>query len=123
MNLRTRNGASLKLPALFLLLAGLPLVALGWVGWQLLERDRALEVQRERERVENAVTLVTRELERSLAAWGDLVAAAGIRGGDLAAKHPSRAAERETGVLCRPCDQRLVGGQQDHALGFGDAEE
>jgi signal transduction histidine kinase len=77
MNLRTRNGASLKLPALFLLLAGLPLVALGWVGWQLLERDRALEVQRERERVENAVTLVTRELERSLAAWGDLVAAAG----------------------------------------------
>lgn len=26
-------------------------------------------------------------------------------------------------MLCCPCDQRLVGGQQDQALGLGDAEE
>ncbi len=58
-----------KLLALFVLLSGIPLIALGWLGWRVLEQDRALEVQRLRDRLENGASLVTQELERELAAW------------------------------------------------------
>ena len=69
MAMSTERRASVKLAALFIVLAGIPLVALGWLGGRLLEQDRALESQRRRERLENAATLLTRELDRSLAAW------------------------------------------------------
>ena len=39
MILRTRPGVSRALPAWFLALGGLPLVALGGLGWQLLAQD------------------------------------------------------------------------------------
>lgn len=68
-------AAPAKLLALFVLLAGIPLGALGWLGWRLLEQDRALENQRLRERLENAAGLVARELDRGLAAWEDLLPA------------------------------------------------
>ncbi len=74
----TRNhlAAPVKLLALFVLLAGIPLAALGSLGWRLLEQDRALETQRLRERLDNAASLLARELDRSLTAWDDLLPAA-----------------------------------------------
>ncbi len=39
---------------------------LGWLGWRLLEQDRALEEQRLRERLENAADLITATLRSSL---------------------------------------------------------
>ena len=65
--------ASRKLAVLFVVLAGIPVAALGWLGRQVLEQDRALEIQRRRERLENAATLLTREVDRSLAAWEALL--------------------------------------------------
>ena len=38
----TSSHAPIKLLALFLVLAGLPLATLGWLGWRLLDQDRAL---------------------------------------------------------------------------------
>ena len=49
---------------------------MGWLGGRLLAQDRALESQRRRERLENAATLLTRELDRSLAAWEALLPSA-----------------------------------------------
>ena len=81
----TRNhlAAPVTLLALFVLLAGIPLVALGWLGWRLLEQDRTLESQRLREGLDNAASLVARALDRSLAAWDDLLPAA-AQGGSVA---------------------------------------
>ncbi len=69
----TPLSAPVKLLTLFVLLAGVPLTALGWLGWRLLEQDRALENQRERDRLENAVSVLAHELERGLTAWDDLL--------------------------------------------------
>jgi len=73
---RKYHAASVKLLALFVVLAGIPSAALGWLGWRLLEQDRALENQRLRERLENAADLLARELDRGLARWEDLLPAA-----------------------------------------------
>ena len=76
MAMSTERRASVKLATLFIVLAGIPLVALGWLGGRLLEQDQALETQRRRERLENAADLLTRELDRSLAAWEALLPSA-----------------------------------------------
>ena len=68
-------GAPVRLLALFILLAGMPLTALGWLGWHLIAQDRALEDQRLQERLKNSATLLARELDRALAAWDDLLVA------------------------------------------------
>lgn len=70
---RTHLAAPVKLLALFVVLAGIPLGALGWLGWRLLEQDRALESQRLRERLEDAAGLLARELDRGLASWENLL--------------------------------------------------
>jgi signal transduction histidine kinase len=75
MNARKYFAAPVRLLALFVVLAGIPLAALGWLGWRLLEQDRALEDQRLRERLDNSATLLARELDRGLAAWEDLLPA------------------------------------------------
>ncbi len=59
--------------ALFVVLSGVPLIALGWLGWRLLEQDRALDAQRLRDRLENIGTVLVREFERELLAWDDLL--------------------------------------------------
>jgi hypothetical protein len=46
---------------------------MGGLGWRLIEQDRALENQRLRDQLENAATLLTREVDRSLATWEDLL--------------------------------------------------
>lgn len=75
----SQHAAPLKLLTLFVLLSGIPLVALGWLGWRVLQQDRALESQRLRERLDNAASLVAREVDRGLTAWEELlpVAASG----------------------------------------------
>jgi signal transduction histidine kinase len=71
----TRIGiaAPAKLLILFLALAGIPLGTLGWLGWRLLEQDRALENQRVHERLDNAAGLLARELDRGLSTWESLL--------------------------------------------------
>ena len=64
-----------RLLALFVVLGGLPLAALGWLTWRFLDQDRALEGQRIRERLENDASLLARESDRALAAWEDLLTA------------------------------------------------
>src|SRR6266498_3970556 len=78
-------GAPARLLLLFVLLAAVPLAALGWLGWRLLEQDRALERQRVRETLTNDAGLLAAESERALAGWEALVAG----GGRSAAATPS----------------------------------
>lgn len=70
--METRLASPRKLLALFVVLSGIPLIALGWLGWRVLEQDRDLDAQRFRDRLENAAGVVTRELERELTAWETL---------------------------------------------------
>jgi len=75
MAISTREylAAPVKLLTLFVLLSVIPLATLGWLGWRLLEQDRALENQRLRERLENAGILLAHELDRGLTAWEDVL--------------------------------------------------
>ena len=68
-------GSPGKLLALFVVLAGVPVACLGWLGWRLIEQDRALEEQRVREHLENAASILGRELDHTLASWEELLAA------------------------------------------------
>ena len=43
MTMSADRSASVKLAALFIVLSGIPLVTLGWLGGRLLAQDRALE--------------------------------------------------------------------------------
>ncbi len=83
MTISRRLGAPAKLLLLFLLLAAVPLTALGWLGWRLLEQDRALEQQRVRERLANDAGLLAAESERVLAGREALVAS-GVRSAPVA---------------------------------------
>ncbi|MGH9257189.1 MAG: ATP-binding protein [Vicinamibacterales bacterium] len=58
-----------KLLALVAAMAVVPLVALGWLGWRMLQQDRALEAERLRERLDSAASLVARDIDRRLAEW------------------------------------------------------
>jgi signal transduction histidine kinase len=69
--------------ALFLLVAGVPFAGLAWLGWRLLEQDRALENQRLRERLENAASLLSHELNRALAEWEQLLPAGALPPGGV----------------------------------------
>ena len=64
-----RPASPKKLLTLFVLLSGIPLVALGWLGWRVLEQDRALDARRLRDKLENAAAVVIRELEREISGW------------------------------------------------------
>lgn len=52
---------------LFLGVAGVCGVTLGWLGWLLLEQDQAVEVARRRERVDDAADRAVAVMQRSLA--------------------------------------------------------
>lgn len=76
---RLRAGTPAGLSVLFVLLAGIPLAALGWLGLRLLAQERALEHQQRRELLENSTALLTHEIDRSLSRWEE-AATAGITG-------------------------------------------
>ncbi len=69
MNIPTSVSPLFRLFAPFVVFAVLPLAALGWLGWRLLDQDRALERQRSQEQLEHVATLLTRDVDRSLATW------------------------------------------------------
>jgi hypothetical protein len=75
MFIPTRPVASLRLPVWFTVLAAIPLAALGWLGWRLLAQERALEQQRQRERLEEVVGTLAHDLDRALARWEDFLPA------------------------------------------------
>jgi signal transduction histidine kinase len=66
---RESRIASVRLWGLFVLLSVVPLVVLGFLGWRLVEQDRALETQRLRERLDNSAALIVHELDRRFAEW------------------------------------------------------
>src|SRR5262252_10858057 len=55
-----------KLTALIVGITILPLAALLFIGWRLLEQDRILESQQEREAAEHAADLVVAAIERAI---------------------------------------------------------
>jgi signal transduction histidine kinase len=55
-----------KLLLLFLLAVSVPLLALTWLGWRLVEQDRVLETRRLQERLDGAASLICGELNRNL---------------------------------------------------------
>ena len=69
MSIRIRRGAPLRLPVWFTVLAGIPLAALGWLGWRLLVQEQGLAQQRQRERLEDAAATIAHDLDRALARW------------------------------------------------------
>ena len=79
LEIRNHLAAPVTLLALFLLVTGIPLATVVWLGWRLLDQDRALESQRIRERLDEAAALISRELERSLGSWTDLLTPASRR--------------------------------------------
>ena len=79
MDVGRHLASPVRLLALFVLLAGIPLAALGWLSWRLLEQEHALDAQRLRERLENAAALITTELDRRFTAWDTLLAGAARR--------------------------------------------
>lgn len=121
LTIRTHLAAPAKLLALFVLLAGIPLAALGWLGWRLLEQDHALENQRERDRLENAAGLLERELDRSLTSWEDLLPAATPPPGGVLIVFDSRGVLRQQGVRL-PYYPRVSSAPEPPAGLFADAE-
>lgn len=49
-----KSGALAKAPFTFLLVMGVLLIALGWLGWLLLDQDRSLQHERTQNRVDSA---------------------------------------------------------------------
>jgi len=70
---RTFFSGPRRLVALFVLVSGIPMVAIGWLGWRSLEQERDLEAQRLEDQLENSANLLVRELEQGLTAWEDLL--------------------------------------------------
>jgi signal transduction histidine kinase len=63
-----------KLPGLFLVATLVPMIVLVWLGWRLLEQDRALESQRILEQLEGAADLLTAAIDRRIAGMQDRLA-------------------------------------------------
>ncbi len=80
---RLRVGTPAGLSILFVLLAGIPLAALGWLGSRLLASEREVERQQRRELLDNSTAILTHEIDRSLSRWDD-AAAAGTTGATAA---------------------------------------
>lgn len=70
------RATPVKLLVVFVMLSGVPLLALGWLGWRVIEQDRALEIQRQRERLENAASLIARDIEARVTGWEQLLPSA-----------------------------------------------
>ncbi len=101
---RLRVGTPAGLSILFVLLAGVPLAALGWLGSRLLVQQGELERQQHLKLLENSAALLAHEIDRSLSRWEE-AAAAGIVGdavtppaGTVLLVFDERGVTRERGV-------------------------
>ncbi len=65
---------SRRLFVLFVATTLAPAIGLGWLGWRLVEQDRALEKQRAQERRDHAADLGAAALERALAEIDEMLA-------------------------------------------------
>ncbi len=66
MSLRQWFRAPRHLLVLFLVVTIIPATTLAWLGWRLVEQDRALASQRVQEQLERAVDLIAADFERRL---------------------------------------------------------
>jgi signal transduction histidine kinase len=73
MRTHMQLGAPVRLLALFVVISGVPLVALGWLGWRVLQQNHALETQRLREQLDSTASLLAGELNRGFSQWEDLL--------------------------------------------------
>jgi signal transduction histidine kinase len=75
-------GSRSSLPPLGLLalivgVTVIPLATLLWLGWRLLQQDRALEAQQIQQRLDRSADMIVAALERSLSLWEQRLAAGG----------------------------------------------
>lgn len=68
------HADAVKLRVMFALAGTVLLGAVGWGGWQLVDQDRALGAERQRERLEAAASVVCASLDRALGEWEDSLA-------------------------------------------------
>lgn len=73
-----------SLVALIVAITVVPLVTLLWLGWRLLEQDRALEQQQVQQRVERGADLIVSALQRAVSVSEQRLAAGGGPGADEA---------------------------------------
>jgi signal transduction histidine kinase len=66
-----------RLMILFALLSAIPVTALGWLGWQLLEMDRTIESKRQGDLLEAGAGQFAHNLERALGGWEAALARSG----------------------------------------------
>ena len=65
---------------LFVLVTGIPLAGLGWLGQRALSQQADLEHERLQSQLENSATVLARELDRGLAGWESVAGAALVPG-------------------------------------------
>lgn len=72
MTEKHKRAATLEhVPLAFILVMGLLLIALGWLGWLLLAQDRSLQQERERQRVDRAADHVLQALDQRIVSIHD----------------------------------------------------
>ena len=76
MFLGSRIASPGRLAALFVGLTALPLVALGWLGFQFSNSQDLLELQQRQDQLDRAAELVAAEIERTLVNWATVAARA-----------------------------------------------
>ena len=58
-----------RLVLLFLLVSAIPITALGWLGWRVLQMDATLESQRQAAQLQAGVDQFASDLERAIGKW------------------------------------------------------
>ncbi len=69
VNYRAVTHGPRRLALLFVLLSAIPVTALGWLGWHLLQMDETFQAQRQRDLLQNAADAFAGDLERALGEW------------------------------------------------------
>lgn len=92
MGWRAAAIAPTKLATLFTLLTGMPLLGLAWLGWSLIDQEGNLDHQRLIDALQQAGSVISRELDRSLGTW-DLAVGAAAQGVSAPASLPPHAAQ------------------------------
>jgi hypothetical protein len=87
--------------ALIVAITVVPLATLSWLGWRLLQQDRALEHQQVQQRVERGADLIVAALQRFMSASKQRLAAGAAAAGEGAVTVMFRADQAE--VSPRDC--------------------
>ena len=79
-----------RLALLFVLLSAIPVTALGWLGWRLLQMDETFQAQRQREQLQAAADEFARDLERVLGDWENALTGSGPPAGSALIEFDAR---------------------------------